>query len=293
MRINSTFTVLILIVSLFAVSLSAQHQHTTANYLLVEHPERLIVYNRYQQHSTPEEQKLLTPFVPIKILDAEATLNDDFTPCLKVDIQGQIFYLLKNEVFEVPGKKLGTMRVLNRVTVLNDTIRLVSSDITLTIPDQKKSHRLQAGAILERYFQDGKTTFVRLSGQRPEYGWVHFSMGEKTKEYIVLSSTKSIATNVPLSDAIRKRIQVKLIEANKALADLFAYFNTETKTRKIAPQWRLVTFKQQYACILEPTEYGKQYAESSRYLAGDIESILLGTNYGTIMSPGRIEIHSK
>jgi hypothetical protein len=292
-RTGTNLAALVLAMVLHVVPLQARIQGST-DYLLVEHVERLIVYNRYQQHITPEEQKLITPFVPIKILDAEAKLNDDFTPCMKAEIQGHVFYLLKNEAFDVPGNiKLGIMRIFKHVTVLNDTVRLTSSKkIAFSSPDQNIRHPLQAGKVLLRYFRDGKKTFIKLIGQRPEYGWVNFS-DKNRKEYIVLDQKKSQNSDFSLSAAIQKRIQSKLIEANKALNNLFIYFNSETNTRKTAPQWRFVAFERQYVCILEPEEYAEQYAASSQYLAGEIESVLLGTNCGTVGSPGKIEIHSK
>lgn len=292
-RTGNNLAVSALVVVLYVLPLQARVQ-VSADYLLIEHVERLIVYNRYQQHTTPEEQKIFTPFIPMKILDAEAKLNDDFTPCMKVEIQGHVFYLLKNEALDFSNKsKLGTMHIFKNVTVLNDTVRLTSSKIVFISPDQKIDYPLQASKILLRYFRDGKKTFVKLIGQRPDYGWVNFSDRKNAKEYIALYSKKSLDSSSPLSDEIRKRIQSKLIETNKALNNLFTYFNSETNTRKIAPQWRLVAFERQYACILEPEEYAEQYAESSQYLAGEIESILLGTNYNTVRFPGKIEIRSK
>jgi hypothetical protein len=284
---------MVLAILFFVVPLRAQLSHGSTDYLLIEHVDQLLVYNRYQQQIAPEERKLIMPFVPMKILDAAAKLNDDFTPCMKVQIQDYVFYLLKKDAFGFPNKsKLGTIHIFKNVTVLNDTIRLTSSKIIFISPNQKINHSLQAGKILLRYFRDGKKTFVKLIGQRPEYGWVNFS-DKNRKEYIVLDQKKSPNSDCSLSAAIEKRIQSKLIEANKALNNLFIYFNLKTNTRKTAPQWRFVAFERQYACILEPEEYAEQYAESSQYLAGEIESVLLGTNCGTAGSPGKIEIHSK
>jgi hypothetical protein len=49
----------------------------------------------------------------------------------------------------------------------------------------------------------------------------------------------------------------------------------------------------QYACVLEPEGYAEQYPESTRYLAGDIDNMLIGTNYRAAGSSGMIEIRQK
>ncbi len=276
---------------LFAVPARARLRQPSIEYLLVEHVENLLIYNRYQQRITPEERKIIVPFSPMKILDAAAKLNDDFTPCLKVEIQGNVYYLIKVDTLELLGKnKLGMMHVYKDVIPLSDTVRLAAVKMNLITPDKKKTFQLQRGKILERYFRLGGKTFVRLVGSRPQYGWIDLS---DPTEYIVIGTKKTPNSDLPLTDAMQKRIQSKLIEANTALKALFAYFNAETNTRKTAPQWRFLALERQYACVLEPVEYAEKYSESTRYLAGDIDNILLGTNYDAAGSPGKIDIRQK
>jgi hypothetical protein len=45
--------------------------------------------------------------------------------------------------------------------------------------------------------------------------------------------------------------------------------------------------------MLEPAEYAEKYSESTLYLTGDIDNLLLGTNYGAVGSPGKIDICQK
>jgi hypothetical protein len=226
----------------------------------------------------------------MKILDAAAKLNDDFTPCLKVEIQGNVYYLIKNDKLELLGKnKLGTTYIFRDAAVLNDTVRLAAANLTLMKPDKKKGIHLQKGKILERYFRQGKKTFVRLGGLHPEYGWVEFS---DKSEYVVIG-VKDTHLDLPLNDEIQKRIRSKLGEANAALKELFAYFNSAMDTKKNAPQWRFIALDRQYTCMLEPAEYAEKYSESTLYLTGDIDNLLLGTNYGAVGSPGKIDICQK
>ena len=287
---RKNLAVLALASFLFAVPMRARLQQPSIDYLLVEHVENLLIYNRYQQRITPEERKLIAPFSPMKILDAAAKLNDDFTPCLKIEIRGNVYYLIKVDDLELLGKnKLGMMHVYKDVIPLSDTVRLAAAKMNLITPD-KKTIKLQRGKILERYFRLGQKTYVRLVGLRPQYGWIDLS---DTNKYIVIGTKKTPNSDLPLTDAMQKRIQSKLIEANTALKALFAYFNAETNTRKNVPQWRFIALDRQYSCVVEPAEYAEKYPESTRYLAGDIDNILLGTNYDAAGSPGKIDIRQK
>jgi hypothetical protein len=292
--IGNNRAALILALGLFAVPLRAQGPHAAGDFLIVEHGERLVLYNRYQQQITPEERKWITPFVPIKILDAASKLNDDFTPCMSVEIHGHAFYILQNDAREFPDKrKLGFMHIYKNASVLKDTVRLISSGVTFYSPDQHESRPLLKGNILERYFREGKNTFVGVLGKQSEYGWVNFAEMKNAKAYRVLSSTKNPTPYLPLSDVVQKRIRSKLKEANKTLEELFAYFNAETSARKTVPQWQFVVSEEQYACVLEPEGYAEHYKESTKYLAGEIDDLLLGTNLKTVAIPGKIDIRFK
>jgi len=293
MRTVDMVIVPVLILILFAAPLHARLQAST-NYLLVEHPERLVVYNRYQQHITPEEQKLFMPFIPMKILDASAMLNDGFTSCMKIEFQARIFYLLKDDILEGAGKRaLGFVRIVKNAVEVNDTVRLVSTKLMMFSPDKKKHHLLQSGKILVRYFCQRKQIFVKLTGQRTEYGWINVSEKKNGKEYIALRPDQNHEEDALLSEGMQKRIQSKFIEANKALKDLFAYFNHEAKAQKIVPQWRAISLECPYMYALEPEDYAGQFAESTNYLASDIDNILLGTNFTVVSHPGKIEINLK
>jgi hypothetical protein len=291
---RKNLAVLALASLLFAVPVRARPRHDSADYLLIEHVERLLLYNRYQQRMSPEERKLIAPFSPMKILDASAKLNDDFTPCTKVEIQGSVYYLMKDEKsggLAITGNNMpGLMQVYKDAAVENDTVRLTAGKTKLISPDKTRTTDVQKGNFLERYFRAGGKTFVRLLGIHPEYGWVDFP---DKNGYVVTGTKKEPDSDLTLSSAVQKRIQSRLFEANAALKELFAYFNSETNAGRNAPHWKFIVLERQYACVLEPEGYAEQYPESTRYLAGDIDNMLIGTNYRAAGSSGMIEIRQK
>ena len=48
--------------------------------LIVEHPERLVVFSKYQQRLTPDEYRRLPPFAPMVLQREHDHLGDGFTP---------------------------------------------------------------------------------------------------------------------------------------------------------------------------------------------------------------------
>ena len=97
---------------------------------------------------------------------------------------------------------------------------------------------------------------------------MNYSDKKNANGYVALHSENTFDANAVLSERIQKRIQSKLIEANKTLKELFVYFNTETGEQKAAPQWRFDTREQYYSCFLEPEEYAGQFAEEYKIFIG-------------------------
>jgi hypothetical protein len=78
---------------------AAQHSisRAAAEYLIVEHTDQLLIYNKYQQRVTRQEKEAFVPFLPLRILEANGVLNDNYTPYIKVELDGGIFFLIKND----------------------------------------------------------------------------------------------------------------------------------------------------------------------------------------------------
>ena len=79
--------------ALTAIAPALARQHD--DYLVVEKVRHLLVYNKYQQEPTPLERGNLAPYVPIRIIAKTDVLSDGFTPCMKVDVNGNVFYLVQ------------------------------------------------------------------------------------------------------------------------------------------------------------------------------------------------------
>lgn len=270
---------------------AAQIKQASSDYLIVEKSDELLVYNKYQQRITQSEQKLFIPFIPLKIIEHNATLGDNFTLCSRIEVNGITYYLIKNDVNSYAGTtNAGLLNLIRKAEDLNDTIRVLSGKkIELMSPDLNHSIFLGNQVKLIRYFQNGNHVYVITLNKLAKYGWVNVD-----DEYEIWHETKQ--NDKPLfqsKEQIVKQITSKLEEVNKLLSDLFLIFNKETIKTKTPPQWRKIKSGSSVLFLFEPKYYQQYYQESNTQLKSDIQSILSSSKYTAKILPGSIEIKEK
>jgi len=262
----------------------------TEAYLIVQHPDHLLVYNQYQQRITTGERLLFTPFIPMHIVDLHATLSDNYTPCVKIRLGDDIFYLLTNgQKTLLSSASLGYVRLFNHVKSLEDTVRIIHpTGVDFLSPDKLHEDKLLHGGVAVRYFQYEGMIYGQVLDNQQHCGWIDQSVA--TEKYTV--SAKS-SEHEELSKKIRDRIGGKIREVNSALKSLFLYFCAQSNQQKIIPQWHIAMSDHAIACTLEPANYANSFPESDEYLLRDLENLIIGTNLGVRSIPGKIEIYVK
>ena len=274
-------------------SAAAQHSKGAAEYLIVEYSDQLIVYNQYQQRITQQEKEAFIPFAPLKILESNSVLSDNYTPCIKVELDGSVFYLIKNDRTSLVGvDKLGLNQIYRNVVSLQDTVQLMTkSSAVLISPDKTQRSALRNGQELIRYFQDGDMTYIRSLVAPFQFGWVRFS----GIVHAIPLQRKELDNNITssITDKTLERIKVKLREVNSLLTNIFMYFNKQAIQKKTIPQWHFIESEKSVEYVLEPQLYGLCFPETDRYLTRDLDNILLGTGYTLSYKPGKIEIQQK
>jgi hypothetical protein len=288
-RLDIAFLLLILSFAPGAVD----QRPAAADYLIIQNVDQLLVYNKYQQKITSKERGVLVPYIPMKILDAQGTLNDNYTPCMRVEVQNVLFYLIKNDPSTLMGaRNLGFHRVYKNVTIVQDTIQLVENSETILLsPNRTHQAPVSRGKKIAGYFQDGDLIYVKVLGGSQNYGWVRFS--GKIEAVMRQKQKAGPISYRKISPSIVKRIDKKIFEANLALSKLFIFFNKQKNQKKAIPQWRSISSDQNIAYKLEPDIYARSFSESDQYLTRDLENILLGTPYAVFYTPGRISLRQK
>ena len=112
---------------LFIPPAQARQSKAAAEYLVVEHTGQLLIYSKYQQQIHQQEKETFIPFLPLRVLESRGVLNDNYTPCMKVELDGSIFYLIKNDADSFMGSEnIGFNHLYKNVLSLQDTIEVTS-----------------------------------------------------------------------------------------------------------------------------------------------------------------------
>lgn len=246
--------------------------------LIVEKPEHLVVYDVYQQSLTSSQAGALRSFEPIKILKSQDVLGDSMTPCAKVQVGGQVFYLLRNARGGLVGSNLsGMVKVFRRVKSIDDTIEvLISRQIAIQSPSSTARHLASAGDMCVRYFEYGGAAYVKRIGSPDEYGWVRLPMHGNGRSWRVARVQSS---GPSLSPMIRERVLKRIRQVNLTYLELYSFLSKETNKRAAVPQWVVQSSGSTIICALLPDSVAGSYAQSIRSLAAALQTYLLGTGY--------------
>ena len=271
----------------------AQGANASGDMYLVERPSRLLIYNKFQQPTSAQERRALLPFTPMLILKSSDVLGDGFTPCTKVQIGNELYYLIRGEDGSLVGSpSAGYSHVFSRVPLVNDTLRVLRDRrLKLTSPGRGSNRLLRKDETMARVFRDGGSWYVWTSGPPPSYGWVALDNRDRGSVWDVFTSVP--ATKGPTISEVIRRVEVKIEETNGILSKLFRYMNTQVGDQRTIPHWTVSQTGTTIVCVFSDQRLASRYEQSTRILEKDIQTSLNGTEYETLRSTGRIEIRPK
>jgi hypothetical protein len=268
----------------------AQQQSPTADYLIVENVNRLSIKDRYQQ-TVPDAAKAgIAPFTAMLIVQQTDLLGDGFTPCMRVQIDGQTFFLLKDEGGEVLGlRSAGYTAVFQNAVPLRDTIVVLRNrSLPLSSPALKETRLLPAGEQLARLFRAKAHTYVMRLTVPPSFGWIELQESNRGIDWKrVEPSTMQHASS---ENTLVPRVRTIIDETNTTLTEIYGLLNQQTKQRRPAPQWRVEVTGSGILCELHNVVSPGAYSESTVQLAKRLAPAVLGTPLRISSTPGRIEI---
>ena len=268
---------------------TAAHGRPGAEFLIIEHVDRLTVLNRYQQEATAVERGVLAPFAPIRILRRDFLLSDGYTRSMQVEAGGTILFL----VMEQNGDLLragpaGALRIITRTVLLNDTIVVLKGDVLSLSPLDSPPRKLSAGERLVRFFRHEGVTYCATGGDSPRYGWVDTRGAAEGKSWRTLAGAAAAAPSI--TPGAEREIKERLAAVNRTLASLYRLFNAETGRREEPPRWELGEDPDGITCWLSGAPHGGLFRESTGYLAREIETIVLGSGVRVISGQDTIRL---
>jgi len=255
---------------------AATLQGAQTDVLLVAHPERLLIFNKYQQRLTSDESSRLVPFAPMVVVRADDQLGDGLTRCTTVRVGNDLFYLQTSHdgTLQEPGGPAGV--ALHRdVRLLGDTI-VVRKDRSLffALPDRRGKTEMRRGDRMLRYFLKDGEAYVRKLGHAAEYGWLDLRKGENDSWALIHESS---ATDARTSGEILATLSATVAEANATLRQLYRHLGADGRESATPPQFRLEVSGDTVLCAFDDPRKATRHSGMLGALAHEFERILSGT----------------
>jgi hypothetical protein len=261
----------------------------TFDVVIIEKPRYLTAYDAFQQSLTSTQLAVLQPFVPTKILKTRDVLSDGLTRCMKVEVDGNIFFLLSDESGRLLGwNKLGTVKTYKHKAFLQDTITiLVSHKILFESFADGSRIFLTAGDRCVRYFEDEASVYVKRIGKDPAFGWISTPDEE---EGSLWKKVHTAEVRSEFSPALRERIYGRVQRVNQTLVQIYTVLNRESGKRLTASQWYVNPQAELLSFTLIPESAISIYPKSVEILKTSLQTYLLGTGYNVLTAGNKIDI---
>jgi hypothetical protein len=248
------------------------------------------VLNRYQQNITGAEKATLQPFVPMMVVKEHDMLGDGFTPCIRVQIAGIEFFLLRDGSGRLAGEaQAGTVSRFDGVLQPGDTISVLRPGVVrFTAADGRSTVLLGAGERLVRIFSRGQQTYVRRSASTCPYGWADLAPSGEGRSWGAAHLASALPSTVPphVADVVRSAVS----HSNAKLTNLFGFLATRGSRRMSTPRWDVRPEGNLLRCTLLGGSAQKDLPESTRYLMKDIEIRIAGSGFRAVASTDGFEV---
>ena len=257
--------------------------------LTVEHPQRLVLFNKYQQRLSAEEYRRLPPFVPMVFVREQDHLGDGFTPCAAVEIDREPYYILRNEAggFSTQGEP-GRIEIFRNASLQGDSVVLLRGGaLALKPAGGPEGILLEPGTRVLRLFEHDGRTYVRLPSAGGRFGWLSLSGPGRSTEWRQVESAKP-AGKTP--EDVLERVQPVVDGANRSLRRIYAALSPETGNVRTPPSFRLSRSAVEIRCLLQPEGLSGSFGGSMRALLAGFERVLGGTGLHAEISDGAILI---
>jgi len=260
----------ILVAALTVAAAAAHHAGAgQGDVLIAAHPERLTMYNTYQQRLSPEEGRALAAFEPMVIVREKDVLGDGFTPCMRVRAGGEALFLqtgADGNLLENGGS--AGITILRHVKVLGDTVMVRKpAGLPLRSFDGRTTATIPAGALLFRVFSHEGNTYVRTPSVPPRFGWMAPAAGEWARRRLARETTSDLIA--PLLPVIHALVE----DANAALRNMYARFRAESSAAPAPPLFLLEERGDSLLCTFQPGRRAPAFRESISALALSVERL--------------------
>jgi hypothetical protein len=280
MRRPALFLTGLLLIACIAEGAGERH-----SFLILQHPDRFILFNKYQQRLTTAEYRGLPTVAVMLVVREVDRLGDGLTRCTAVELDGEAFYIRREDdaLFTNRGGKATFFR---DALALGDTVELHRT-LVLKPVDGSGSISLSARTRAARVFSADGKTFVRVLSSGNHAGWLTLPAAQEGSAWTTFREHRG-------ADNLRKDVMTRLApvvaDANRVLQTAFDRCTAPGASRLSPPAFRLHTTADGVVCVLEPAEYAGSFAGSIDALQAEFQRALAGANIHLAPEGGSIVI---
>jgi hypothetical protein len=260
-----------------------------ADFLIIENPASLKIYDRYQQELSTAEKTERLAFAPLRIINENELLGDQITVSTHVRLgrRNDYFIIKDNSGKLLNQSDAGKIEKLKNCMLINDNI-LIKKDAALTLKTSASTIPLPAGSRLLRVFKYKTRYYVYRLQPRGIYGWLilnNTSAWEVIKEKATLK-----AGNEFLSIETRDDILKIFKKVNRLYERYFDFFNQKTLKHDLAPRWDVQIGDKAVQAEFRPDSLFNEFKDSAAFTRRQLENVLIGTPYRISMQGSRLII---
>lgn len=283
MRIKFIFLLFLII----CISIKAGE---TVDYLIISDPQKLSIFNQFEQALSDKEFSRFYPFSPLQIINRKETLGDQITEALKCNYLGTTYFILTDNKGEPRSSSSSIYKkIFRNCNILNDTVTINKNmNVYERFPASGKIHNCKIGQSIIRIFRHSDYVYVFIP-ENKQFGWTGNITGLFKK-----SQKKHLGESVLEIDDIVDIVDSRLKSVNDDYEIFFNYFNNLTQQGKAIPEWTIINDGKQLRCKLNASGHiSEQLSQSTRYVVQDIEQMLLGKPFVVQYASGEIIINHR
>jgi hypothetical protein len=261
----------------------------TADFIIVESPQSVTLYNQFEQPLSKQEIAEFLPYSPLRVIRTDGRLGDQITRAMQCSIGQKTYYLLLDDQGVILGDK-NRIHVLKGCTLLDDTVS-VSRPEAVTFShfavNAESAEKLSKGTELIVLFRWKNSFYALQTGLLPRFGWIPVSGREAWKRV-----SQSVALDTAMTDQTLDQLAQRIEWANKQYAIFFGKFSQSTGNLKTAPQWQRAAGRLTWR--LSPP-YGNtgELDASTKLLVEDLRDMLIGKPFSVNFNKGELSIAAK
>jgi len=261
---------------------------SSKNYLIVENPFDVNIYNKYEQNLSSNDSSYFLPYCPIEIIAEDTLLSDQYTSAFIGKINNQLFYFIKSEN-NISFNKLfdSYSSYIKNAKSLMDTIQIVQDNKVLfyNAKDKRQKERLAIDTKLVRIFKKGTQTYVKILDKAIKYGWCDLNNSKAWTNFQIPKKEK-----IEDIAAIESVIKKKLSDTNNVIQKLFIHFNKLNRVNIQLPYWTYLNKENEFVCTMLNNENNYDFTESTNILINELQLVLAHTNYNVVWQSNEIVI---